>query len=80
MNKSQLVLTILLLIILAVYLGFRKTSIDLPEADRIVIRNADFQQIAVLEGKDAARLHSDATYICPYFFDNPSKQEAHAGR
>ncbi|HFI0056286.1 TPA: hypothetical protein ACGO74_000449 [Streptococcus suis] len=38
MYKSQLVLTILSLIILAVYLGFRKTSIDLPEADRIVIQ------------------------------------------
>ncbi|HFH9921983.1 MULTISPECIES: hypothetical protein [Streptococcus] len=43
MKKSQLVLTILSLIILAVYLGFRKTSIDLPEADRIVIQNEDFQ-------------------------------------
>lgn len=80
MNKSQLVLTILSLIILAVYLGFRKTSIDLPEADRIVIQNEDFQQIAVLEGKDAGRLHSYVIYISPYFFDNPSKQDAPAGR
>ncbi|HFR3747895.1 TPA: hypothetical protein ACHVGK_000921 [Streptococcus suis] len=80
MNKSQLVLTILSLIILAIYLGFRKTSIDLPEADRIVIQNEDFQQIAVLEGKDTARLHSDVTYIRPYFFDNPSKQDTPAGR
>ncbi|NQP64571.1 hypothetical protein HO908_03105 [Streptococcus suis] len=80
MKKSQLVLTILSLIILAVYLGFRKTSIDLSEADRIVIRNEDCQQIAVLEGKDAGRLHSYVTYISPYFFDNPSKQDAPAGR
>ncbi|HFI0155925.1 TPA: hypothetical protein ACGOS7_000384 [Streptococcus suis] len=80
MNKSQLVLTILSLIILAVYLGFRKTSIDLSEADRIVIQYEDFQQIAVLEGKDAARLHSYVTCISPYFFDNPSKQDTPAGR